>query len=214
MKSKALYKAAWVSFSPFHRWEIRTQERFPTCWVHKSLWNLPLSISPAAPQTQKPCLHKDGFVFLCWHICYWRNGIYWVFLGDLHLFWAGKSVGLGAGTSGCARRTDGASILSAASHPAQLCVLQQGSSARQNTRVGRQLVPKLLEESSSWPLVCSEVGWIDCAAVETQGQGAGVEGHATGCCQRRRKREIFMFCGASFPTLEKGFILCVCVNAL
>lgn len=64
------------------------------------------------------------------------------------------------------------------------------------------------------PLVCSEVGWIDCAAVETQGQGTGVEGRTTGCCQRRKKREIFMFCGVSFPTLEKAFILCVCVNAL
>lgn len=62
--------------------------------------------------------------------------------------------------------------------------------------------------------MCSEVGWIDCAAVETQGQGTGVEGHTTGCCQHRRMREIFMFCGASFPALEKAFILCVSVNAL
>lgn len=84
------------------------------------------------------------------------------------------------------------------------------SSARQSTRWGGSWC----QREEQWPLVCSEVGWIDCAAVETQGQGTGVEGHTTGCCQHRRMREIFMFCGASFPALEKAFILCVSVNAL
>lgn len=55
-KSKALYKVGWVSFSLFHRWEIKALERFPTCQVHKSLWNPPLTVPPAAPQRQKPCL--------------------------------------------------------------------------------------------------------------------------------------------------------------
>lgn len=170
MKSKALYQAGWVSFSPFHRWEIRVQERFPTCRVHRSLWKLPPSIPPAAPQTQKPRLQTVGFAFLCWHF---------LLLEEWHLLgFPGRST-LVLGWEVCGTRgrnlevcqDNRQSILSATSHPAQPYVLQHGSSARQNTCVGRQLVPKLLEESSSWPLVCSEVGWIDCAAVETQGQG-------------------------------------------
>lgn len=49
--------------------------------------------------------------------------------------------------------------------------------ARQNMRVGRRTVPKQLRESSSWPLICSEVGWIDSAAVETKvDEGAGGQG--------------------------------------
>lgn len=169
-----------------------------------------MSIPPAAPQAQKPYLQKDGFVFLCWHVCYWRNGIYWVFLGDLRLFWAGKSVGLGAGTSGCARRTDGGSILSAAPHPAQPCTLQQGCSARQNTHVGRQLVPKLLEESSSWPLVCSEVGWIDCAAGNPGPGDRGGRSHHRLLSAQKKEGDfyvlwrLFSYFGKSF------YFMCLC----
>ena len=41
-----------------------------------------------------------------------------------------------------------------------------------------------------------------------------VGGHTRVCCQRRREREFFMFCGASVPTLEEASFLCACVNAL
>lgn len=38
-------------------------------------------------------------------------------------------------------------------------------------------MPKQLQESSSWPLIYSEVGWIGSAAVETQvDEGAGGQG--------------------------------------
>lgn len=97
MKSKALYKVGWVSFSLFHRWEIKAREGFPTCKVHKSLWILPLTIPAAAAQTQKPCLQEDGFAFLCWHIRWQRSDVYWVALGGLCLYWDGHSAGSGQG---------------------------------------------------------------------------------------------------------------------
>lgn len=207
MRSKALYKAGWVLFSPFHRWAVRAQERFPTCWVHKSLWNLPLSILPAAPQTQKPCLQKDGFAFL-------------LLLEEWHLLgFSGRSIlVLGCEVSGtrgrnlemCQEETQRASSLQ---HLALLSpVFSSKAPVPDKTHIwGGSWCQSCSRRAA---LVCSELGWIDCAAVETQGQGTGVEGHTTGCCWRRRMKEIFMFCGASFPTLEKAFSLCVCVNAL
>lgn len=199
-----------MSFSPVHRWEVRVQERFPTYWVHKSPWKLPLSIPPAALKHKSHVCRRTALHFSAGIFVTGRMAFIGVFFSGRSMLVLGWEV---CGTQGrnleVCWRTDRASSLQ------HLTLLSPVfSSSRQNTRVGRQLVPKLLEESSSWPLVCSEVGWIDCAAVETQGQGPGVEGHTTGCCRCRRMREIFMFCGASFPALEKAFILCVCVNAL
>lgn len=185
MKRKALYKVGWVSFSPFHRWEIKAQEGFPTCEVHKSLWNLPLTVLFAAPHTQRPCLQKDGFAFLCWHI-WQRNDGFWVALGGLSLYRVGKSVGLRAGTSStaiAAGRTAGESIQVRGAEMLQHLALpsctffSKTPCARQNTCAGRWTVPKQLRESSSWPLICSKVGWIDSAAVEAQvDEGAGGQG--------------------------------------
>jgi len=102
------------------------------------------------------------------------------------LCWGEKSAGLGAGTSSAAvaaGRTaresihvPGAEMLQDLA-PLSCMFLSKIPGARQNTCVGRQTVPKQLQESSSWPLIYSKVGWIDSAALETEvDEGAGGQG--------------------------------------
>lgn len=186
-KSKAFYKVGWVSFSPLHRWEIKAQEGFPTCKVHKSLCNPPLTIPPAAPQTQKPCLQKGRWVCIpllahllaekCHLLCCLRWSV-------LVLGW--QVCGFGTGTLSAAVAAGG--IYGESIHvpgaemlqhlaPLSWMFFSKTPCARQNMCVGRQMVPKQLQESSSWPLIYSEVGWIGSAAVETQvDEGAGGQG--------------------------------------
>lgn len=198
MQSKVLYKVGWVSFILFHRWEIKAQEGFLTCKL------VPPPDRPSCRSSNTEAISTEGWV------C-----IYWVALEGLCLCWARKSVELRAGTSRTARE----SIHTAASRLAQVYVPQQDSSARQNTCVKRQTVPKQLQESSSWPLISSEAGLGGLILLlwkprRMKGQEAGGVGHTRVCCWLRRKRGIFMFCSASFPALEKASFLCAYVNAL
>lgn len=151
IKSKALCRVGRVSFSLLHRWETKAQEGFSTCKVHKSLWNLPPTVPPAAPQTQKRRLQQDGFAFLSWRVCWQRSDIYWVAPGGLRFFWDGKPAGLRAGTSRAAvaaGRTDGESIHVPGTETLQRLTLlscvffSETAGARQNTCVGRRTVPK------------------------------------------------------------------------
>lgn len=142
-------KAVWVSFILFHRWEIKAQEGIPTCTLG------PPSDHPSCSSSNTEAMSTEGWV--CTYLLAHLLPEEWHLLG-----YSGRSV-LVVGWKVCGaqgqdlensqRKHPRCSI-----SPCSDYVPQQGSSARQNTCVRRQPVPKQLQESSSWPLIYSEVG--------------------------------------------------------